>query len=96
MFKFELFSHQILAELKPPGLRVVGGMACVRNSVGEGTIIDMTLWIACPLFILDVDTQTYLHLQVFQTVYRFHQSLLLLPLRNLNNLRERYTNNKPI
>ncbi|PVD31088.1 hypothetical protein C0Q70_10366 [Pomacea canaliculata] len=30
---------KILAELKPPGLRVVGGMACVRNSVGEESYV---------------------------------------------------------
>ena len=29
-------SLQILAELKPQGLKVVGGMPFVRNSVGEG------------------------------------------------------------
>ena len=30
---------QVLAELKPPGLKVVGGMPFVRNSVGEGEIV---------------------------------------------------------
>jgi hypothetical protein len=31
-----IFLFQILAELKPKGLKVVGGMSFVRNSVGEG------------------------------------------------------------
>ena len=32
-------SLQILAELKPQGLKVVGGMPFVRNSVGEGEAV---------------------------------------------------------